>query len=409
MSLSRICRRAPGLTGRKDLRTRLSEKTSWTAVGLMSGSSCDGLDLGRFAIKIKGDSYEVRTLDFRTLAYPDALREHLAGLHKLTDYPDRLKDAASDFTGWMIHAVREALSEWDQLPDFIASHGHTAFHEDGRGIKPTRTLQIGDGADMAAALELPIVYDFRSADVAAGGSGAPLVPYVDWLLLARVGMRMVALNIGGIANVTLIPESAAKEDVTGGDVGPGNVLLDACMCKISCGKVLFDRDGSLALKGRVDNEMLRNCMERLPQAVDNRMVSLGREDFCGAFFNKIMQESATRKLSDEDLMATLAEVTVQAVARNVRDWLDRSGESSCSMLVSGGGAHNQALMQGLVRALGEVRVETSESVGIHSDAKEALAFAVLGLERIRRRQANLSCVTGAHHPCLLGRIAWSQA
>jgi anhydro-N-acetylmuramic acid kinase len=274
-------------------------------------------------------------------------------------------------------------------PRFVASHGQTLWH-DGQS---STTLQIGDPFLIREAIGATVCYDFRSADCAAGGHGAPLVPYVDALLLRDAKEDRVALNLGGIANVTLLPGDG---DVVAFDTGPANVLLDAFVAQRTGAE--FDRDGAVASRGRVDGDALA-AMLADPYFSAIPPKTTGRERF-GAHF--LAQHSAVLdKLSAQDGAATLTELTAATIAGAVT----RYGFSPARVIVSGGGAHNRTLLDRLAARFGGAAMELSDRHGLPADAKEAMAFVVLGYETLRDRTGNVPAATGARHPAVLGAIA----
>jgi anhydro-N-acetylmuramic acid kinase len=287
----------------------------------------------------------------------------------------------------------------DTRIDYVASHGQTMWHDGERNI----TLQIGDPFVVREAMNVTVCYDFRSADTAAGGCGAPLVPYVDAMLLADPQEARVALNLGGIANLSVLPRGLQREagggyDLIAFDTGPGNMLIDAFVRERTRGVQRFDRDGALAARGSVNTALLDAMLadayfKRKPPK------STGRERFGAQFLTKY--ESLLDPLSTEDGAATLTELTAASIADAVRIY---APETTCA-IVSGGGARNPTLLARLAARLAPVRVEASDSMGIDADAKEAIAFAMLGYETLRGRPANIPRVTGAARAVVLGSIA----
>jgi anhydro-N-acetylmuramic acid kinase len=363
------------------------------AIGLMSGTSLDGIDAVLVRIRPRRRTYSVDLLNFVTCPFEDTLLQRLRGA--LPPNAGTVADLAQlhhDLGAAFAHAAELAMS--DMPIDYIASHGQTIWHAGERHI----TLQIGDPFMIREVMQTTVCYDFRSADCAAGGHGAPLVPYVDALLLASDDEDRVAVNIGGIANLTVMPRGVGPYDVIAFDSGPGNMLIDAFVCARTNGDMLFDRDGALAAAGRVDADALA-AMLADPYFALLPPKSTGRERF-GAHF---LQGHASRleRLCLEDGAATLAALTVRSLA----DAIASTAPAGAHVLVSGGGAHNPVLMSGLQERLPGMRVERSDVMNFHGDAKEAIAFALLGYETLRGRAANVPRVTGAQHPVPLGSIA----
>jgi anhydro-N-acetylmuramic acid kinase len=259
-------------------------------------------------------------------------------------------------------------------------------------------MQIGDAFVIREALRATVCYDFRSADCVLGGTGAPLVPYVDVLLLADSGEARVALNIGGIANLTALPRGASANDVMAFDSGPGVMLIDAFVQMRTGDAQRFDVDGALASAGTVDEAALERMLAD-PYFTRSLPKTTGRERFGTQFLFE--HHAALERLSTEDGCATLTELTAASVA----DAIVALGMARARVLCSGGGARNPALLRRIAARLPEARVEPSDVVGLDADAKEAIAFAVLGYETLRERAANVPRVTGASRAVPLGAIA----
>ncbi|HWL68054.1 MAG TPA: anhydro-N-acetylmuramic acid kinase [Geminicoccus sp.] len=365
--------------------TEVAAKPDRLVLGMMSGTSMDGLDLALVRVSA-GPKPRLATLAHRTVPQPDSLalvpRQVLAldtaGLARLHTALGRFyAEAASAFCGGL------GLS-----PDLVGLHGQTVYHEHG-----VTTLQLGDPHFLAEALHCPVVSDFRSADVALGGSGAPLVPFIDQLLLAEPGHTVVALNLGGIANVTIL---AGDGSVTGFDTGPANSLLDATVRAATQGRLTHDADGAWAARGRIDQGLLAELLAH-PFFAMPPPRSTGPEEFGAAMAERLLHRSG---LAEADLLATLTELTAQTIAQAIA----RHAPGAVKIVASGGGVRNAHLMARLDQALGDASLVTSAAAGIDPDAKEAIAFALLASLRIDRIPANLPAVTGASRPVLLGRI-----
>lgn len=359
------------------------------AVGLMSGTSLDGIDAVRVDVRPRGDGYAVNTLGFAIVPFANDLRERI-----LAAYPPASIDALALSR---LHAQigeafgSAAVSAGAGEADFIASHGVTIAH-DGDG---SHTLQIGDAFRIREATNRTVVADFRSGDTAAGGSGAPLVPFIDAALLGDDRETRVALNLGGIANFTVLP--AANGDVIAFDSGPANLPIDTYVLARSAGAVRFDRAGAFARMGVIDEPLLA-AMLADPYFARRPPKSTGRERFGGPFVAQY--RGRLDELTFHDAVATLTALTVRSVAGAIRS----AAPDAVRVVVSGGGAHNVTILDGLAAALPGVVVERSERHGIDVDAKEAIAFAILGYEALRGRPANLPGVTGARGPRILGSI-----
>ena len=279
----------------------------------------------------------------------------------------------------------------------IGSHGQTARHHpraaeaDGRAA----TLQLGEPAVIAERTGLPVVADFRPRDVAAGGEGAPLVPLVDWLLFRRAGATRACLNMGGIANVTVVTERV--ESVRAFDLGPANMPLDLVVHAWTRGAETFDRDGAWAARGQVDSRLVAELLQHpflgLPPPK-----STGREAFGDIFVRPLIARYRGR---ERDLLASLTRFVAESVAAGIRQWV---GEPVVEVLVSGGGARNRTLMAALGATLAPVPVRSLAEVGLDPDAKEAVAFAVLANETLFGRPGNVPGATGAAGPRILGKL-----
>jgi anhydro-N-acetylmuramic acid kinase len=274
--------------------------------------------------------------------------------------------------------------------NLIGCHGQTVYHEG------TNTLQIGEAAVIAERTGIPVVSDFRTRDIAAGGQGAPLVPFVDYLFFRHPRRSRVALNIGGIANITAIPARAQPEDVIAFDTGPGNMVIDALVCDYTGSRRTFDRGGRIAQRGRVNGGLLRSLL-RDPYYTTPPPKTAGREQYGRDFVDRLKATG----LPAPDLIATATVLTAATVAIGMR----RFAQSVEELIVSGGGAHNPQIMAHLAALLPGVAMATSQDFAIGIDAKEAIAFAVLAWQTWRRRPANLPSATGARHPAVLGKIS----
>jgi len=361
------------------------------AVGLMSGTSFDGIDAALVRIVPAGERYDVALERFATVPYSGELQRaiaravapHAATAPQLAALHVALGEAFGD-------AARAIAG--DRRIDYVASHGQTIFHDGASHL----SWQLGDAFALRERAGATVIYDFRAADCAAGGQGAPLVPYVDALLFGADEPR-VALNLGGIANLTWIPPGAHPGDVVAFDTGPANMLLDLFIAQRTNGALRYDPEGRHARRGSVDRALLHEMLEDPYFALDPPK-STGRERFGPGFLS---QHGRIERLSIEDGAATLAALSVESIARAVR----RLAPRGTLVIVSGGGARNPALVEGLRRALPDHMLVTSDACGIDPDAKEAVAFAVLGYETLRGRPAGLPRVTGARRPAILGAIA----
>jgi anhydro-N-acetylmuramic acid kinase len=354
--------------------------------GAISGTSLDGIDVAICDASARGDRITARCERFATIPFARDLRERI-----LAAYPPARNDALE--VSALHAAVGEAFGDAVRTVaagtrlDAVASHGVTLAH-DGDAH---HTLQIGDPFRIRERVHATVVYDFRSADTAAGGTGAPLVPFVDALLFADHA-PCVALNLGGIANMTVLPQCTAF------DSGPANLPIDTYVTQRSGGSQRYDRDGSLARNGSANNALLARMLDdRYFAAAPPK--TTGRERYGAPFVERWRGELDALRF--EDAVATLAALTVRTVA----DALRSAAPEATQVIVSGGGARNPALVDGLRAALPGIDVRISDELGIDADAKEAIAFAVLGYCTLTNRTAGLPSVTGASGPRVLGAIA----
>ena len=362
------------------------------AIGIMSGTSLDGVDAALVDITPSGLSYSIALLDFASRPYDDKLRGALQNV--LPPHAGSAAEIANlHRTLGAAYAQTASVAAQTRRPNFIACHGQTIWHDGPASV----TLQVGDPFVVRESLNATVCYDFRSADCASGGQGAPLVAYVDALLLASAEEDRVALNLGGIANVTLLRKDAAPADAVAFDTGPANMLLDAIVQERTGGRNAFDRDGSLAAAGRVHGGLLDAMLADEYFAAPPPKTT-GRERFGAHFLAK--HAAALESCCLEDAAATLAELTAVSIARALAEQNFRPAR----IIVSGGGARNAALMARLSHHLA-APLEASDRYGIPAHAKESIAFAVLGYETLRGRAGNVPRATGARHPAVLGAIA----
>lgn len=359
------------------------------ALGLNSGTSLDGIDAALVELIPRAAGYAVALKRFATTPFEPSLRSRL--LEALPPQPGSVASTArlhADL-GAAFASAALGVAAGEQV-DFVASHGLTLYH-DGPG---RTTLQIARPYELRDALRTSVVWDFRSADCALGGEGAPLVPFVDAIVFGSAEEDRVAVNVGGICNATVLRRGAGPGDALAFDVGPGVMLLDAFVGQRT-GEP-FDRDGAYARAGTVDEVLLARLLDD-PYFIQPAPKSTGRERF-GAQLLAAHHEAFAR-LSTADGCATLVAFTVGPLAAAVS-----SHAPEARVIVSGGGARNSALLDFLRIMLPRATVEISDGLGIDADAKEAIAFAILGYETLRGRPAGLPRVTGARSAAVLGSI-----
>jgi anhydro-N-acetylmuramic acid kinase len=353
----------------------------------MSGTSLDGIDVA--IVEIRGRS--VRTIGFQTTPYPEAVRAAILGVSDCATTTAAISRLNYELPELYARAVLRAVRAYGPV-ELIGCHGQTIYHEGRRN-----TLQIGEAAVLAEHTGVPVVSNFRARDIAAGGQGAPLVPYVDYLLLRHPRRTRIALNIGGIANITVIPPGARPEQVVAFDTGPGNMVIDALANEITGGKQHYDRGGRIAASGDVDRELLTELLKD-PYYRRKPPKSAGREQYGAEFIARLKKTG----LPMRDLAATATVLTAATIAMGVRRFQREPGTTD--LIASGGGVHNPQIMAHLAGFLPGVAISTSTDHGIDADAKEAIAFAVLAHETWRRKPANLPSATGARRGVVLGSV-----
>lgn len=363
------------------------------AIGLMSGTSCDGVSaaLARF------HGRSVRVLAERTTPYPAALRrmllrgpslnaQELSGLNMVLG--EQLARAALR----LLRAAKVAASR----VEVIGSHGHTIYHGP-RDAVPS-TLQIGEGAVIAQRTGVTVVADFRPRDMASGGEGAPLVPYFDEAFFGD-GPARALQNLGGIANVTIVGRGI---QTTAFDTGPGNSLMDLAAQRTSRNRLRYDTHGHLALQGRIDHRAVERLW-RHPYFRRPPPKSTGRELFGEAFLRAMFGSRLERH--PKDVLATLTYFTAFSIAESYRRFVPHRLRE---VIVSGGGVRNRTLMRHLVRCLAPVPVHPIERYGIPCQAKEPVAFAFLALRAVRHQVNHLPSATGARAACILGAVTLGE-
>ncbi len=373
---------------------RLRDRPALVVVGLMSGTSADGVDAA--VVRLSGER-EFELLALHADPHPSELKRRILGAANAGAAEIARLDVAigERFARCALAAIAAArLTSADV--DLVGSHGQTIAHvpPDPTTHAAGATLQIGCAAVIAERTGLPVVSDFRARDVAVGGHGAPLVPYVDHLLFARPPETRVLLNIGGIANATIVTGRA--EDVVACDVGPGNALSDALVRLATDGREAFDRGGARASSGRADARLLAELLLH-PFLATAPPKSADRDLFGAPLARKIAADRP--ELALEDRLATAAAFTAEAIVRGVRQLGVARPDR---VIASGGGVHNAAIVRELAARLSCVPIDTSDAHGVPSQAKEALAFAILAREFVRGRPANLPRVTGASRAVVLG-------
>lgn len=378
------------------------KKENLLIAGVMSGTSLDGIDVALVRVAESGPR-PAYTLDaFHCVPYAPELKETLLCACR-GDLTMRALLALDVDLGYAYAAaIAEALRTADVDPatvDAVGLHGQTVWHEPRRPPHGV-TAQIGSAAVVAEELGCPVVNDFRSADVAAGGEGAPLVPFCDLMLFASGETNRVALNIGGIANITWLPVGVAADNLRAFDTGPGNALIDAAMRELRGQD--YDAGGALAAQGRPDLSLLEGLADD-PWFAEPPPKSTGRERFGEEEGRAVARRCREKGAADPDIIATLTHFTARTIANGIRDFA--AGDVPVhEIIVSGGGAHNRTLLGFLREEFPGATVRPCDDYGISVDAKEAFCFALLAHATLRGVPNNVPSVTGARHPVVGGAI-----
>jgi len=382
-------------------------------VGLMAGTSHDGIDAA--LVDIQGQkALRVKLLAFQTIPYSkptlDLIRRASSPKTGTVDQVARLNFYLGEL---FAEAVLQVIAQAGLKPtaiNLIGSHGQTLHHlphPQPMGRHRIRaTLQVAEPAIIAARTGTPVISDFRPADIAAGGQGAPLVPYVDFLLFRHPRQNRILLNLGGIANLTLLPAGCREVSrVKASDSGPGNMVSDELVRRMSRGRERFDRRGGYAEQGRVIPELLAELL-RHPFFRKPPPKSTGREEFGTGFVDHLLARKRPRsRRAWLNLIATAAALTAHSVYRHYRQFYAAEFAAD-EVIVSGGGVNNRAVMRKLSELFAPATVMPIDALGVPADAKEAIAFAVLAYESWHGRPGNLPGATGAGQRAVLGKLCW---
>jgi anhydro-N-acetylmuramic acid kinase len=371
----------------------------------MSGTSLDGIDVAIIDITGSGFKAKINVLTSHSVPYPRKIREALFAISNASAQTGDVS-RLNFLLGELYTEALEETAERADIPlstiKLIGCHGQTIFHE-GQGSqylgkKVASTFQIGESSVISERTGIDVISNFRERDVAAGGKGAPLVPYLDYMLIRHRGRGRVAVNIGGIANLTAIPPNTNTDRVIAFDTGPGNMVIDQLVTRITQGGQTYDRDGVLAASGAPDPKLLAKLLrDKYFRAKPPK--TAGREQYGAEFVSKLLDT----ELSSEDLIATATALTAESIALSVRNFILPEMRVD-EIFVSGGGTHNPTLMNMLRKAMDSIPVMETTEVGLDVDAKEAIAFAVMAYETAHSRPSNIPMATGARRPVVLGKL-----
>lgn len=386
------------------------KKASCVAIGLMSGTSADGIDAAAVRISGCGTGTKVQQLGFVTVPFPDDTRRRILAIAGGENTNSRELCLFNFYFGGLLADACEAVCRESGIRpsevDFVGSHGQTVWHEPKPasylGAEVRATLQLGEASLIAERLGCPVVSDFRVRDMAAGGLGAPLVPYTEYLLYRDPAHTVALQNIGGIGNITLLPAGGSLADTLAFDTGPGNMVMDALASRMTDGRARYDAGGRLAAEGRVSEELLRHLIAKDDYLRLSPPKTTGREYYGAAFVDALQATGRELGLSDSDILATATRYTAESIRLAVENFCPARPER---LVVGGGGSRNPVLMRFIADALPGCRVITNEDLGLDSDSKEAVAFAVLANETLHEQCNNAPSATGAAHPVVMGKIS----
>jgi anhydro-N-acetylmuramic acid kinase len=382
---------------------------------MMSGTSADGIDVALARISGAPPNLKAKLLGHTSAKFPPALRREIL---RVAEQQPISAGELSQFNfclGKLFADAAFSACRTFRVPPsrvaLIGSHGQTIFHQ-GRpvpyfGSSVASTLQIGEPSVIAARTGITTVGDFRPADIALGGQGAPLVPYADYLLYRHEKFGRVSLNLGGIANITVLPRAAKPQQVFAFDTGPANMLIDALVSHFTRGRSRFDENAHFAAQGRsipaLLNALLRDPYLKLPPPK-----STGREYYGHAYVKKVLALGRRHRAKPNDLIRAATIFTALSVVDALHRFVLPKTKIH-QLIISGGGAYNPLILAQLSAALPGIEVLPSSRLGIPEDAKEAFAFALLAHESFHQRPANLPSATGARGPAILGKISYAPS
>ncbi len=370
---------------------KLNKERKYTVLGLMSGTSMDGLDCGLFYIELtKKYDYKWKCIKFKTYNYTDRIRQLINESIFIKD--PQIVNKAHEVLGKYYAKVAKMFTKGIKL-DLIASHGQTISHLHGISTK-----QIGNPQYLYNNFKIPIVYDFRQEDIKYKGCGAPLMPFLDWLLFKEYNQDVICLNIGGIANLSFIPKDGNLKHIQGFDTGPGMSLIDEATLYFFNKKI--DLNGLYSKKGKVNKLLLKMLME-IRYIHKNPPKSTGRDEFGYNLISGFINEF--KDIKSYDIIRTLCAFTAKSISENISKFLNITNTKGV-IIISGGGAHHPVVVNDLVKYANKYKVKFSDSFDINKDMKESLLIATLGIAKIKNISSNIPSVTGAKKRVVLGSI-----
>jgi anhydro-N-acetylmuramic acid kinase len=380
----------------------------------MSGTSADGIEVALTRISGAPPHLNAKLLNHTSISFPPKLRKEILRVAEQQPiFAGDLSQLNFRLGEMFAEAALAACHRFRIVPKKIAligSHGQTIFHQGQRvpyfGRRTASTLQIGEPAIIAARTDITTIADFRPADIAQGGQGAPLVPYADYLLYRHEKLGRVSLNLGGIANITVIPAVAKPSQILAFDTGPANMLIDALVAHFTHGRQRYDKDARLAQQGRsipaLINELMRDPYLKLAPPK-----STGREYYGRTYLDKVLSLARRHRAKPNDLIRAATVFTALSIVDALNRFVLPKTQIH-QLIISGGGSHNPLLIAQLAAALPPIEVLRSTELGVPEDAKEAFAFALMAYETFHRRPSNVPSATGAHRPAILGKISYAQ-
>lgn len=373
------------------------------AVGLMSGTSLDGIDAALVEIDNFGKKTKIKLIEFITTSIPLDVKDEIKRACSEEQSSVDLICSLNFKLGYLFaeatkNVCNKAGITLENL-DFIASHGQTIYHlPKSRDSFIPSTLQIGEPAIIAYETGVKVVSNFRVMDMASGGEGAPLVPYSEYIIYGSDEENIALQNIGGIGNVTVIPKGGDINSIFAFDTGPGNMIIDEVCQRLF--KLNYDEDGKIAANGEIQNDILDDLMSHsYINAFPPK--TTGREEFGQQFVDELLKKYNNKKL--EDILSTVTMFTAKSIAVNYKNFIMNKVNLN-KVIIGGGGAHNKTLLSYLKNELPNVSIVTQDDIGLSSDAKEAIAFVILGNETLNNNFSNVPSATGAKEKVILGNI-----
>lgn len=386
----------------------IAQKSTRLAIGLMSGTCTDGIDAALVQIEGYSTDTKVKLLQFITIPYDSSLRTRLLEIASGISYGSEEICKVNFLLGHLFAAAclevcKKARIKTSEI-DFIGSHGHTIYHQPNPIIyfdhSITSTLQIGEAAIISEVMGCPVIADFRVRDMAAGGLGAPLVPYTEYLLYSKKGKNIALQNIGGIGNITYLPANCVMDQILAFDTGPGNMVINALVSIYTNNQYNYDNNGDIAKSGVINMSLLSWLLQ--DKYIHSKPPkTTGREYYGADFVKELLHKADCLEINLPDTIATATMFTAKSIELGIVNFLPQLPDE---LIVGGGGSQNNTLMSNIKTCLPRCKVMTNEDLGLDSNAKEAVAFAVLANETLFGYSNNVPTATGAGHSVVMGKI-----